>query len=136
MPSDYIKKVAKETDKTEEELEKMWKAAKSKAREQGHKDEYDYITGIFKKMAGLTESTSVGDVTVPKKNFISGRRCFDVDEEIFWDLPKRHRKHRQWFNKHYQDSEVADYARRHKEKPFYIRNQRLDMIREIKPKED
>lgn len=57
MPSPYIKTVAKQTGKSEAELEKLWDKAKASAAEQGHKEDYDYITGIFKKMAGVNEAT-------------------------------------------------------------------------------
>lgn len=55
MPTPYIKKVAKETGKSIAELEKKWKEAKAAAAEEGHAEDYAYITSIFKNMAGINE---------------------------------------------------------------------------------
>lgn len=63
MPSPWISKLAKETDKSEKELEKLWDKAKKIASEEFGKDEedfgnkeYKYVTGIVKKMLGMDES--------------------------------------------------------------------------------
>lgn len=50
MPTPYIEKLAKEGKGTVKELEAKWDKAKKLAADQGHTDEYDYITGVFKKM--------------------------------------------------------------------------------------
>lgn len=49
MPTAYIKKLADEGKGSIESLEKKWNHAKSLAKEAGHTEEFDYITGIFKK---------------------------------------------------------------------------------------
>ena len=57
MPNAYIKKLSKEKNIPIEDLEKKFKKAKTLAAEQGHKEDYDYITGIFKKMIGEQQYT-------------------------------------------------------------------------------
>lgn len=37
--------------------EDKWSKAKKIASDEGHKDEYDYITGIYKKMGGKIKSS-------------------------------------------------------------------------------
>lgn len=56
MPTTYINTITQKTGKSKEELETLWKRAKEQAEKQGHKDDYDYITAIFKKMVGVKES--------------------------------------------------------------------------------
>lgn len=51
MPTAYVKKVASKHGTTVEKTEGKWKAAKKAAAKEGHKDNYAYVTGIFKKMA-------------------------------------------------------------------------------------
>ena len=52
MPSALVKKLADKHDMSVEKAEKYWDKAKEKAAEQGHEEEFDYITAIFKKMMG------------------------------------------------------------------------------------
>lgn len=52
MPSSYVKKIAKEKGISEDRAEKLWDKAKALAKKEGKEEEYDYITGIFKKMVG------------------------------------------------------------------------------------
>ena len=56
MPATVIQSFSKKTGKSVEELEKLWKKAKKVAEEQGRKDDYAYIVGIFKKMLGIEEN--------------------------------------------------------------------------------
>lgn len=56
MPSSFVKKVAKEKDISVDEAEKKWDEAKEKAKEEGHGDDYAYVTAIFKKMVGMKEN--------------------------------------------------------------------------------
>ncbi len=58
MPEDLIKSYAKKTDKSEKELESLWDDAQKQAKKMGQGDNYAYITAIFKKMAGMSESLS------------------------------------------------------------------------------
>jgi len=62
MPSAYVKNLAKETGKSEAEIEKLWKKAKeitsetlgTKESDFGSK-EYKYTVGIVKNMLGMKE---------------------------------------------------------------------------------
>lgn len=55
MPTPALKSFAQQSGKSIETLEKYWDKAKKLAAEAGHKDDYDYITGITKRMAGISE---------------------------------------------------------------------------------
>jgi len=55
MPSVIIKSFADKTNKSIDEVEKLWQKAKEIAKEQGQENNYAYITGILKKMFGLNE---------------------------------------------------------------------------------
>jgi hypothetical protein len=57
MPNAYVKKMHKKTGKSMDWLEDHFKKAEKLAAEEGHKEDYAYIMGIFKKMIG--ESTEV-----------------------------------------------------------------------------
>lgn len=61
MPNSYIKKLADEGKGSIEELEKKWDKAKTLAADEGHEEEYDYITGIFKKMIGESFTDEEGE---------------------------------------------------------------------------
>ena len=50
MPTPYIDSLVKKGKGTQAELEKKWEEAKAIAKDAGHDEDYDYITGIFKKM--------------------------------------------------------------------------------------
>lgn len=63
MPSPWVKKIARETGKSEREIEKIWKKAKEITSEEFGKSEddfgnkeYSYTTGVVKKMLGVDES--------------------------------------------------------------------------------
>lgn len=51
MPTSYIKKLSKQGKGSVPALEKKWDKAKDAAAKHGHKDNYGYITEIFKNMA-------------------------------------------------------------------------------------
>ena len=62
MPSPYVKKLARETGKSVDEIESLWDKAKKAAGEHFKKSpsefqdqEYAYTVGIVKKMVGLDE---------------------------------------------------------------------------------
>ena len=61
MPNAYLQKLAKTTDKPIKELERLWVEAKALASKEGKKDNFAYITGIFKKMIG--ESLNINEMT-------------------------------------------------------------------------
>lgn len=50
MPTPYIKKLHEEGKGSIAELEKKWDAAKAAAAKEGHKNDWDYVTGIFNRM--------------------------------------------------------------------------------------
>lgn len=57
MPTPFIKNLAKETDKTEDELEKYWDEGIKQAEEKGLPDgpKQAYATAIVKKRAGVKD---------------------------------------------------------------------------------
>lgn len=54
MPTNYIKKLAKEGKGTVPALERKWEDAKDQAAKAGHKDNFAYITEIFQNMVGAS----------------------------------------------------------------------------------
>jgi hypothetical protein len=61
MPTPALKSFADQSGKSMSEVERLWDEAKKAAAEQGHKEDYDYITGIVKKMLSI-ESVSFEQV--------------------------------------------------------------------------
>lgn len=59
MPTAYIDTLVKEGKGTKSRLEHLWDQAKDIAEEAGRGDDYAYITGIFKKSAGIKASLNV-----------------------------------------------------------------------------
>jgi hypothetical protein len=55
MPANIVKSFADKTGKSEAEVEKLWNKAKEIAADNGHKEDYEYITGILKKMLSINE---------------------------------------------------------------------------------
>lgn len=58
MPTPYIEKLAKEGKGTVKELESKWNKAKKIAADEGHAEEYDYITGVFQRMVKATKANA------------------------------------------------------------------------------
>ena len=56
MPTPYVKKLAKQHNTSTKAAEGKWKKAKKAALKTGHAGEYDYVTGVFKKMMGESGS--------------------------------------------------------------------------------
>ena len=50
MPTPYLEKVAKEKGIPIKEAERLWEKAKKQAEADGHAEDYEYITAIFKEM--------------------------------------------------------------------------------------
>jgi hypothetical protein len=50
MPTNYIKSLVAKGKGTEAELEAKWDEAKAAAKKEGHEEDFDYVTAIFKKM--------------------------------------------------------------------------------------
>jgi len=61
MPNNIIKSFAKKSNKSVKEVEKLWDKSKGIAEEDGHKEEYDYIVGILKRMLNLNETLSFSE---------------------------------------------------------------------------
>lgn len=70
MPQAYVKKMAAKHHLTMDRAEHLWDKAKKLATKEGKAEQFDYITGIFKRM--------VGEATVSTLEVISG--LFDHDE--------------------------------------------------------
>lgn len=70
MPTAYVKKVAAKKGQPVAKIEKRWQDAKKAAEEQGHKDDFDYITGIFKSMNKLPKDkkASVDEIFITAKS--------------------------------------------------------------------
>lgn len=95
MPNSYIKKLVDKGKGSEKELEKKWEKAKKLASDENHKDEYDYIMSIFKRMIGesirkrdskmktfkeyISEAPKSGDKEAYKKFFNNTLKKFGVD---------------------------------------------------------
>lgn len=52
MPLNLVKAAAKKHNISVDKAEKTWKKAKAAAADQGHKEDYAYINGVFQKMLG------------------------------------------------------------------------------------
>jgi hypothetical protein len=50
MPTNYIKSLVAKGKGTKAELEAKWDEAKAAAKKEGHEEDFDYVTAIFKKM--------------------------------------------------------------------------------------
>jgi hypothetical protein len=53
MPTTQLKALAKESDESLPDVEKLWDEAKAAAEEEGHEKDYPYIMGILRKMLGI-----------------------------------------------------------------------------------
>jgi 2'-5' RNA ligase len=55
MPANIIASFATKSGKSKKEVEALWDTAKASADKQGHKEDYQYITGILKKMLKIED---------------------------------------------------------------------------------
>lgn len=55
MPNNIVQSFAKKSGKSIDQVEKLWQKAKAIAAEEGHVEDYAYITGILKKMLSIKE---------------------------------------------------------------------------------
>lgn len=65
MPNNIIKSFSDQANKTEDEVERLWKKAENIASEKFSKDDeefYPMVVGILKKMLGLDEEMTVGSI--------------------------------------------------------------------------
>lgn len=63
MPTSYIMTLSRSGKGSVPELEKKWERAKSLAEEEGHAEDYAYITGIFNRMIGKKKAGLASGVT-------------------------------------------------------------------------
>ena len=56
MPSPLIKSFAEKSNKSEKEVEALWKRAEEIAKKNGQSDNYAYIVSILKRLLKLEES--------------------------------------------------------------------------------
>ena len=56
MPSTLIKSFSKKSNKSTDEVEKLWLKAKELAKKENRENDYSYVVSILKKMLGLNES--------------------------------------------------------------------------------
>lgn len=78
MPASNLQSIADQSGKPLKDIEGYWEKAKKLAKEAGHEEEYDYITGIVKKMAGLGEQ-----MKITKRILAMGRKL----NEGTWAMP-------------------------------------------------
>jgi hypothetical protein len=87
----------------------------------------------MKKIKEETTTTSLPEVeTLPSGKMICGTPYFNCNDDIFFNLHLKKRKNKQWFNKHYKDSNVANWARKNKGKDFYLKHESENMFRKVK----
>lgn len=67
MPANYVMSLVDKGKGTKAELEKKWEDAKAIAAKSGHKDDYAYIIGIFKKMVGEQTNESKSQFSLVKR---------------------------------------------------------------------
>jgi hypothetical protein len=138
MPSPAVKSFASKTGKSFAEVEKLWDKAKEIAKKDHNESDenfYAVVTGILKNMLGLKEATSAAAVPalgMPTGKMPCGTPFFKCNDEQFWDLHTRVRGNRQWFDKHYKDTNMAAWARNNKGSKFYLQHEGLGMFRKIK----
>lgn len=63
MPTAYIKTLSRSGKGSVAELEKKWDRAKELAEEEGHAENYAYVTGIFNRMIGKKKAGLASGVT-------------------------------------------------------------------------
>jgi hypothetical protein len=100
MPNAYVKKVADQKGISVDKAESLWKKAKSVAEKEGHAGEYDYITGIFKKMIGE-------DLTFAEHQLISEAGW----ETTYWLAPKTKMLFARLFKRKHLKAAVAQYVK-------------------------
>lgn len=87
MPTPFIKKVAEDQGKPVAEIEDLWSKAKAAAAKEGKAEDYAYITGIFKRMAGVTSSAKQPALTFATK--AAERLTVTANSEVVRDLAQR-----------------------------------------------
>ncbi len=90
------------------------------------------------KIDEATVAANIPEVRGPSGIMPCGSPYFSCNdnEELFWNLHRRKRKNRQWYKTHYKNEEVTKWARKNKNKNFYLKLSvsGVDMFRKIKNK--
>lgn len=145
MPNNVVKSFADKSGKSEAEVEKLWNQAIGMAKSKGLKDEamFAMATASLKTMLKIKESidemTGASAVPVsaalakgtPSGTMPCGTPYFNCSDEQFWSLHTQVRKHGGWYDKFYQDTDVAQWARQNKGKGFYLKHE-SGMFRKVK----
>lgn len=87
MPSNYVDKLVSMGKGSKADLEKKWDEAKKQAAKAGHTNDYDYITGIFKKMVG----ESILEWTISDVQMAMKKKHGKVDKDAIAKLKKMQR---------------------------------------------
>lgn len=90
MPASHIKSLAAKSGKSEDAVEKLWQKAKRLAADEGHGGEYDYITGILKKMLKLEEKPMKRTKDFLEPLFEATRPLSVIAADIRKNWPKVH----------------------------------------------
>lgn len=102
MPIPYLKKISNKYNISIKDLEKIWDKAKSLAKDQDRENDYDYITGIFKKIfngkynknesinEGIKQWIVVGGIAMLLYNyFVKSKRLMKKAGVSYGDTVKR-----------------------------------------------
>lgn len=87
MPAPYVKKLAKKHNMSVSAAEKKWDKAKEQAADQGHEDDYGYITSIFKNMMG--ESLEEAADPYPQRYYVKFQ-SLDAAREAHNSMSSKH----------------------------------------------
>jgi hypothetical protein len=74
-----------------------------------------------------TDSANIPDVPSmpagPCGKMPCGTPYFKATDDQFWSLHTKSRQNGQWFNKHYGDTNIGQWAKANKDKPFYLKHE-------------
>ena len=87
-------------------------------------------------MKNIEEETTTDaiptDIGVPTGKMSCGTPYFKVNDDIFFGLHLKARKNRQWFDKHYKNTNVGGWCRKNKGRGFYLKHEENEMFRKVK----
>jgi hypothetical protein len=90
MPTPALKSLADKAGISMDKAEKYWEKAKQLASEEGHEEEYDYITGIVKKMMGISESKLADSIIFSVSETLSEKASSDKIKKLEAEVKKLH----------------------------------------------
>ena len=89
MPAPMLKSLAKKAGISMDKAETLWDKAKSQAAKGGRAKDWPYVTGIWKKMAGLKERTAEDVISAVSEGVdvsrVVGVISDDVDVRTYYD---------------------------------------------------